>query len=204
MNDHYFTSKPRARHNRKEFTAELRGKTYIFQTDAGVFSKDEIDLGSRILIDSLDLKQGDTVLDLGCGYGPIGIAAADLVGPSGRVYLIDVNERACELARENLAKNGIRHAEVLVSDELGALPHDLQFDWVLSNPPIRAGKAVVYQLLTDAYHRLRPGGCLMAVIRTKQGAKSLETYLRDLAGNCETVAKKAGFRVLKCCKQLHT
>jgi len=128
MNDHYFTSKPRARHNRKEFTAELRGKTYISQTDAGVFSKDEIDLGSRILIDSLDLKQGDTVLDLGCGYGPIGIAATDLVGPSGRVYLIDVNERACELARENLAKNGIRHAEVLVSDGLGALPHDLQFD----------------------------------------------------------------------------
>ena len=203
MNDHYFTSKPRAQHQIQEFSTELRGTTYVFTTDSGVFSKDEVDLGSRILIDTLSLEPGATVLDVGCGYGPIGMVAAQLVGPSGFVYMVDVNERACELAKENLAKNGIKHAQVLVSHGLSALPSDLTFDWVLSNPPIRAGKDVYYKILTDAFHALKVGGCLMVAIRTIQGAKSLAAYLETLAGHCETIEKKAGFRVLKCCKQLH-
>jgi 16S rRNA (guanine1207-N2)-methyltransferase len=129
------------------------------------------------------------------------MAAATLVGPEGQVYMVDVNERAVELARKNLSQNAIKNAQVLVSDGLEAVAN-LKFDWVLSNPPIRAGKGVFYPLLTEAYKALNPGGCLLVVIRTKQGAKSLENYLRELAGNCETIQKKAGFRVLKCCKQL--
>lgn len=203
MNDHYFTSRPSAEHEYREFTAELRGKSYLFTTDAGVFSKGEVDLGSRILIDALDLPEGAVVLDLGCGYGPIGMAAADLVGPTGRVYLVDVNERAVELARRNLEQNGITNAQVFLSNGLDAL-EGVTFDWVLSNPPIRAGKKVFYPLLAEAFAALNPGGCLVVVIRTKQGAKSLENYLADLAGNCSTIAKKSGFRVLKCCKHLST
>ena len=204
MNDHYFTSKPSAKSEPREFAVELRGRTYSFLTDAGVFSKDEVDMGTRILIDTLSLKPGETVLDLGSGYGPIGMVAATLVGPTGRVYMVDVNERACELARKNLIRNGIDHAQVFLGDGINALPENVGFDWVLSNPPIRTGKAVVYPLLTEGYHALRPGGCLVVVIRTKQGAKSLEGYLQDLAGHCDTIEKKAGFRVLKCCKPLHT
>ncbi len=204
MSDHYFTNEPSAKHAPREFEAKLRGKSYTFQTDAGVFSKGEIDLGSRILIDTLPCQAGETILDLGCGYGPIGMVASTLVGTSGEVHMVDVNERAVALARENLAKNGIENAKVMVSDGLNGLPPDLTFDWVLSNPPIRAGKLVIYQLLTDAYHRLKPSGCLLVVIRTKQGAKSLESYLTELAGECVTIEKKAGFRVLKCCKHLHT
>lgn len=199
MTEHYFTNRPSAKHQPHEFAAELRGRIYLFQTDAGVFSRDEIDLGSQLLIDSLPCQPGDTVLDLGCGYGPIGMVAASLVAPSGQAYLIDVNERAVELANKNLANNGLTNAQALVSDGLEAVGH-LQFDWVVSNPPIRAGKRVFYSLLTDAYRALKPNGCLLVVIRTKQGAKSLENYLRDLAGNCETIQKKAGFRVLRCCK----
>lgn len=201
MTDHYFTSQPSAKHQPFEFEAELRGRKFFLETDAGVFSKGEVDLGSQILIEALPCRPGSTVLDLGCGYGPIGMAAATLVGPTGQVFMVDVNERAVELARKNLAKNKIENAQALVSDGLSALP-DRQFDWVLSNPPIRAGKAVIYPLLTSAFDALKAGGCLLVVIRTKQGAKSLETYLQDVTGHCETIEKKAGFRVLKCCKQL--
>lgn len=202
MADHYFTSQPSAKHQLQEFTATLRGRSYRFTTDAGVFSKDEVDLGSQILIDSLLCKAGDIVLDLGCGYGPIGMAAANMVGPSGQVFMVDVNERAVELANKNLRDNGVQNAEALVSDGLEALPGKT-FDWVLTNPPIRAGKAIIYPLLEEAYQALKPGGCLLVVIRTKQGAKSLEAHLQDVMGHCETIQKKAGFRVLKCCKQLH-
>lgn len=199
MNDHYFTPQPGTEHRPYEFQAELRGRTYSFQSDAGVFSKGGVDLGSRMLIDSLPLQGGEVVLDLGCGYGPIGIVAAELVGPTGQVYMVDVNERAVDLARRNVEANGITNAHVVVSNGLAALS-GLSFDWVLSNPPIRAGKKVFYPMLTDAYHALKPGGCLLVVIRTKQGAKSLQAYLAELAGNCTTVAMKGGYRILQCCK----
>jgi len=203
MTEHYFTAKPGAEHRPFEFQADLRGKTYRFQSDAGVFSKGEVDFGTRLLIDCLELRPGQVVLDLGCGYGPIGMVAADLVGPAGQVYMVDVNERAVELARRNLAANGIKNAQVLVSHGLAAL-QGLSFDWVLSNPPIRAGKKVVYPLLAEAYQALKPAGCLLVVIRTKQGAKSLQAYLEGLAGSCDTVDMKGGFRVLRCCKHPRT
>lgn len=202
MTEHYFTSKPTSEHKVFHFTAVLRGKEYVFQTDAGVFSRREIDRGTQLLIESLLCKEGDVVLDLGCGYGPIGIAAGDLVGPKGHVYLVDMNERAVELASENLKANQVTNGTALVSDGFRSLPEDLQFDWVVTNPPIRAGKAVVYGLLDDAYESLKPGGGLMVVIRTKQGAKSMERYLTDLFGNCETVNRGSGFRVFSCCKHL--
>lgn len=199
MSEHYFSRRPTAEHRPDRFSAELRGRLYHFETDAGVFSKSEIDRGTQLLIDNLDLTPGQTVLDLGCGYGPVGIAAAHLVGNQGRVYLVDVNERAVELARINIEANGVLNAEALVSDGLQALPKKT-FDRVVSNPPIRAGKRVVYALLAEGYAALRPEGCLLVVIRTKQGAQSLKAYLEDLAGNCETVERKSGFRILKCCK----
>jgi len=200
VSEHYFSKKPAAEHRPGEFSAELRGRLYHFQTDAGVFSKNEIDRGTEILLDNLPCGPGEVVLDLGCGYGPIGIVAADLVGPYGKVYMVDINERAVQLAQANVGKNGVSNAQVVVSDGLAALPGKT-FDWVVSNPPIRAGKEVVYHLLTQGFAALRPSGCLLVVIRTKQGAKSLQAYLQDLAGSCETVERKSGFRVLKCCKQ---
>jgi len=199
MSEHYFTQKPTVETRPEVFTAVLKGREYLFRTDAGVFSKKEVDRGTQILINKLNCRLGETVLDLGCGYGPIGMVAAVLVGQEGHVYMVDVNERAVELARANLKLNEIYNATVLVSDGLEALPGKT-FDWVVSNPPIRTGKKVVYPLLKSGYDALRPGGCLLVVIRTKQGAKSLEAYLKELAGNCETVERKSGYRVLKCCK----
>ena len=113
MSDHYFSQTPQSEHDIKEFEAVLRGKPYIFQTDAGVFSRTKVDKGSLLLINNLLCEPGETVLDLGCGYGPIGIAAADMVGPEGHVYLTDVNQRAVELTKTNLRLNGIVNATVL-------------------------------------------------------------------------------------------
>lgn len=199
MSEHYFTSQPRAEHKPLCFKATLRDREYTFHTDAGVFSKDEIDLGSKILIESLPANLGETVLDLGCGYGPVGMVAASLVNDHGRVYLVDVNERAVDLANKNIKANKISNAQASVSDGLQNLA-GYKFDNIITNPPIRAGKKVIYPMLADAYDALKPGGCLFVVIRTKQGAKSLESHLQGLSGDCSTIQKKSGFRVLKCCK----
>ncbi|HBG00642.1 MAG TPA: 16S rRNA methyltransferase [Firmicutes bacterium] len=200
---HYYSPNPHLPHEKTVIEYTVEGRRLRFVTDAGVFSRQKVDYGSSVLIRTLPPLTGE-VLDLGCGYGPIGIVAATLVGPKGKVCMVDVNERACELARENLAKNEIKNAQVFVGDGVKALPASCGFDVVLSNPPIRAGKSVFYPLLAEAFDALKPGGCLFVVIRTKQGAKSLATYLKELAGACDTIAKKAGFRILKCCKQLHT
>jgi 16S rRNA (guanine1207-N2)-methyltransferase len=181
MTDHYYTHTPHSQHDVREFTAVLRGREYRFQTDAGVFSRTGIDRGTELLIEALLCGPGDTVLDLGCGYGPIGIAAAQLVGPTGHVYLTDVNQRAVELARTNLRLNGVTNATVLGGKAETEWPPE-PVDWIISNPPIRAGKAVVYGLMDEAYNRLLPGGGLMVVIRTKQGAASLEKHLAGLFG----------------------
>jgi len=200
VSDHYFSQTPQSEHDIKEFEAVLRGKPYIFQTDAGVFSRTKVDKGSLLLINNLLCEPGETVLDLGCGYGPIGIAAADMVGPEGHVYLTDVNQRAVELTKTNLRLNGIVNATVLGGEGETVWP-EVPLDWVVSNPPIRAGKKVVYGLMDEAYQRLAPGGRLMVVIRTKQGAASLEKHLEDLFGSCETVDRGSGFRVFLCRKQ---
>ncbi|HHT72365.1 MAG TPA: class I SAM-dependent methyltransferase [Firmicutes bacterium] len=203
MTDHYYTQSPSSQHDVGEFQAVLRGKEYRFQTDAGVFSRQGIDKGTALLIEALRCRPGDTVLDLGCGYGPIGIAAADLVGPTGHVYLTDVNQRAVGLARQNLRLNHITNATVLGGEEETVWPPE-DVDWIVTNPPIRAGKAVVYGLMDEAYNRLKPGGGLMVVIRTKQGAASLEKHLTALFGGCETIARGSGFRVFFCRKHLHS
>ncbi|HYG58898.1 MAG TPA: class I SAM-dependent methyltransferase [Symbiobacteriaceae bacterium] len=198
MSEHYYTARPETAHDLGQFTATLRDMSFRFMTDSAVFSRDRVDFGSALLIETVDVAPTDTVLDLGCGYGPIGMAAARLAH-QGRVYMVDVNERAAGLAARNLQENHIANAEVRVGDGLKAVP-GITFDKVLTNPPIRAGKAVIYSMIDDAWAALKQGGSIWVVIQTKQGAPSMKKKLKELFGNVEDVEREAGYHVFKAVK----
>jgi 16S rRNA (guanine1207-N2)-methyltransferase len=195
MTDHYYTARPEAAHEEAEFTATLRGMTLQFHTDAAVFSRDRVDFGSALLIEAMQIEPGDTVLDMGCGYGPIGLVAAKLA-VQGRVYMVDVNERAAGLARRNLAENGAENAEVRVGDALEPV-RGIAFDKVLTNPPIRAGKATIYRMVDEAFEALKPGGSIWVVVQTKQGAPSMKKKLTERFGNVADVDREAGYHVFQ-------
>lgn len=197
--EHYFTAKPSSKTSPRELKAVLRGESFRFRTDAGVFSRGRIDPGTRLLAESFAVEPDATVLDLGCGYGPLGIVAARLT-PRGRVYMVEINERAAALARENLRLNGITNAEVRVGDGFAPVA-DLSFDLILMNPPLRAGKRVVYPLVEEAFRHLRRGGSLYLVVRTRQGAGSLKEHLRSVFGNGEDVERGGGYRVLRAVRE---
>lgn len=195
MTEHYYTAKPRAAHRPGEVVETLRGREYVFLTDAGVFSRGRIDPGTRLLIEHLPLPAEGDVLDVGCGYGPIGLVIA-AESPEARVLMVDVNERAVDLARRNLARNGVDNAEVMAGDGVAATG-ERRFSLIVSNPPIRAGKRVVYPWVDEAHARLVPGGRLLMVIRTSQGAKSLARKFSEVFGNVSERAKGGGYRVLE-------
>ncbi|MEK8216490.1 class I SAM-dependent methyltransferase [Paenibacillus sp. FSL L8-0463] len=195
MSQHYYSQQPEARHDRRTLSTVLRGKTLRFTSDAGVFSKGDIDHGSRVLIETMDIPDGSAVLDVGCGYGPIGISAAFLT-PGGHVTMIDINSRAVELARENAQHNGIRNVTVMESDVLSAVKGQ-KYDVILTNPPIRAGKAVVHRIFEEAYEHLNEGGSLWIVIQKKQGAPSAAAKLESLFTVVEEVGKDKGYRIIR-------
>ena len=193
MNDQYYTADPTSESRPVPCAFPYRGYGLNFMTDAGVFSKGELDVGSRLLLDALPALTGD-VLDLGCGWGAIGVAIAK-ANKAARVTMADVNHRALGLCRENCTRNGVE-AEVLESDGMAAVM-GRTFDAIVTNPPIRAGKQVIYKMFADAAVSLKAGGALYLVIRKQQGAESCVKYLKTLYENVEKLDKSAGFWVLK-------
>jgi len=192
--EQYFTARPAARHRAAEFVDVLRGRSLRFRTDSSVFSRSEVDPGSRLLVDTLEIGPRASLLDLGCGYGPIGLAIAATV-EGAKVVMTDVNRRATALARKNARANGLR-VDVREGDLFEPVA-GLAFDAIASNPPIRAGKPVVHAIVDGAPNHLLEGGSLWFVIRTKQGAPSLREKMRSVFGNAEVVALRGGFRVLR-------
>jgi 16S rRNA (guanine1207-N2)-methyltransferase len=197
MSEHYYTEKPKTASDRKSLTAELRGFKLQLTSDTGVFSRDGVDFGSRVLIERMEIPNNASVLDLGCGYGPIGLTAARLA-PRGHVVMVDINERAVTLARENAERNGIVNISAMQSDIYAAV-EGRRFDVILSNPPIRAGKLVVHRILTEAKDHLNPGGSLWIVIQNKQGAPSAKAKLQEVFGEdaVEEIGKDKGYRVYR-------
>lgn len=199
MSDHYYTSRPTTAHDRRNWEAELHGYKLRFVSDAGVFAKGGVDYGSRTLVEAMEIPVNAEVLDVGCGYGPIGLTAAKLAS-QGHVTMIDVNGRAVELARENARNNKVDNVTILESDLFAALDSTAQFDVVLTNPPIRAGKEVVHAIFEGAYERLRSGGALWIVIQKKQGAPSAKQKLESLFTQVEEVTKDKGYRIYRAIK----
>jgi 16S rRNA (guanine1207-N2)-methyltransferase len=192
---HYFSEKPIAKSDIKIVEDILRGKRLKFKTDAGVFSYGKVDKGTKILVENVIVDKDDDILDLGCGYGVIGIALADEVKS---VTMADINRRAIKLAKENIKLNNLEGCDIrVVYSDLYENVRDREYDKIITNPPIRAGKEVLHRIIKEGKDILKEGGEIWIVIQTKQGAKSLAKYMEEVFGNVETVTIKGGYRVLK-------
>jgi 16S rRNA (guanine1207-N2)-methyltransferase len=193
MTEHYFSRQPAAPSRPVEIETTLRGRTFRFRTDRGVFSYGRLDPGTRLLIEAMEIGPEDTVLDYGCGYGAIGIVAATLAG-RGFVHLVDPNARAVALARANLRLNGIRNARARRGDDLGAVG-SVRFDVILTNPPLHAGWPVVEAMMDQAREHLASGGRFYLVARTDKGAKALARRLGERFAEVGEASKRGGYRV---------
>ncbi|RLE49559.1 MAG: class I SAM-dependent methyltransferase [Candidatus Methanomethylicota archaeon] len=189
---HYFSSKPKPSTTTSLIWLEAYGVQFKFKTANGVFSKGRVDLGSQILIKYLKVPEKGRVLDLGCGYGPIGIVLAK-INPSLEVHMVDINPLAVLLARENAELNNVRNVYFHVGDCLDPVK-SLFFKAIYSNPPLSAGYKVVFRMLSQSYEHLEPDGWLQIVIR--KGVEAISRKLMEIFGNVETVAKESGYRVL--------
>jgi 16S rRNA (guanine1207-N2)-methyltransferase len=192
--EHYFAANPKSEAKFGLIKTRLRGESFKFLTASSVFSKKQVDLGTRILIEAMHLPQKGTVLDVGCGYGAIGIAVA----ASNRrlqVVMTDVNTRAVQLAKQNIKINKVSNAEV----RYGYLYEPViesTFNCVLSNPPVSAGIETVKTIISQAPRIMASKATFQMVIRSKIGSKTLPSVFNDTFDNCEVLARKSGYRVL--------
>lgn len=192
--EHYFSSAPKSDDRFGIIKSSLCGRTFEFLTSSSVFSKRRIDLGTRVLIEAMVLPTSGSVLDLGCGYGAVGITAAK-VNPNLHVVMTDVNMRAVRLARKNIEVNKSSNAEVRYG-HLYEPVEDLRFNCVLSNPPVSAGMDTVKAIVLGAPNVMALAGSFQMVIRSKIGAKTLPETFCQAFGNCEVLARESGYRVL--------
>ncbi len=197
--DHYFSAKPTSPSRRRWVRLAVGDRVFEFATDRGVFSYGAVDRGTRLLLETLEVRPDDEVLDVGCGYGVLGIVAAARA-PQGRAVLVDVNERAVALSRENAQHNRVQNVEVLAGDLYGPV-QGRRFDLVATNPPIRAGRAVLRVLVEGAREHLRPGGRFYLVVRTAQGARTLGRMVSEVFGNVQEVARGGGYRVYRAVRE---
>ena len=192
MSEHYYPPSPSSKHDEHRVEISALGEALSCATDAGVFSRGGLDVGTRILIEALPTLSG-RVLDLGCGWGALGGLLAKKY-PDAESVLTDVNERAVALAERNIRQNGLKNARAVRGDGFESV--EGAFDWILTNPPIRAGKAVIYGLFRAAQRHLAEGGRLVVVIRKQQGAKSAEAFLSEIFPRVEAIDKSGGYWVL--------
>jgi 16S rRNA (guanine1207-N2)-methyltransferase len=194
MDDHYFSADPAVAFRRAPVVADVWGRTLTLTSGSGVFAQGRLDVGTAVLFRETQPPTARGYLDLGCGYGVIGLALAEAV-PGAVVRAVDVNERAVLLANENAAALGLgdRYAAVLPGD----VPPDETYEEIWSNPPIRIGKPALHALLLQWLPRLAPGGRAVLVVGKNLGADSLQRWLGDQGWPTTRSASAKGFRVLE-------
>jgi len=192
---HYFVNQEDLNSEKKEHVVLIKDKKFSFMTDHGVFSKKGLDFGSRLLIESTIDLSFDKALDLGCGYGPIGIILKSF-NFKAMVDMVDINLRAIELAEENARNN---HVTVNVFESNGFDNITSKYDLIVTNPPIRTGKKVIYKMFEDAGQHLTDNGSLYMVIQKKQGAMSAIKFCQTIYKDVQVIKKKSGYMIIKCC-----
>ena len=197
MSNQYFENNKDLISEPKEITYYYRGKTINLTSDNGIFSKDSVDFGSSLMLKSITEFDKKTILDVGCGYGVIGITLA-IFNPEATVTMVDVNLRALELSRSNALKNGVNN--VVIKESFAYQNIDGKFDMIVTNPPIRAGKAVVHEILEGSFEHLNDDGVLYVVIQKKQGAESAVKKLQTLYTVVDKITQDKGYWILKCKK----
>lgn len=195
----YFDSKPIVASKERELTYEFLGRKLSFISDTGVFSKTRIDVGTSILLGTIvPLRLSGRILDLGCGYGVIGITIAS-TSADARVVCADVNERAVSLAKRNAQRLHVdSQVETIVSDRFTNIKG--QFNTIVINPPIRAGKKITYSMYDGAYQSLIDGGSMFIVIRKAQGAPSALEYLESVFSSVNVINKSKGYWIIQAIK----
>ena len=193
----YFAENPDAEHDIHELNVQLLGQNMTFLTDAGVFSKKMIDYGSQTLLKCLDFHKQESVLDVGCGYGTLGLTL--IKAKEVRATLVDINQRALDLARQNADRN-----QVLATIFQSNIYQNVEgrFHHIISNPPIRAGKQIVHEVIAGSHAHLLDGGDLTIVIQKKQGAPSAKAKMEEVFGNCEILKKDKGYYILRSRKEI--
>ena len=193
MTEHYFSGDPTVAYAPRTVRLVVDGRAVSLQSSSGVFSAQHLDAGTRILLDAVPSLPADaTVLDLGCGYGPIACAAA-LRAPAATVWAVDVNSRARELTATNAEAHGLSTVRVGAPDDV---PGDVLFDVIWSNPPIRVGKAALHTILLQWLARLAGGGVAYLVVARNLGADSLAVWLVEHGWACARLTSRQGYRVL--------
>lgn len=190
---HYFTNEENLKSEIEKVIAEINGIPFYFYTDNGVFSKGELDFGTELLLKNFkyDNPSNKTLLDIGCGCGPIGIYASHL---GFAVDMSDVNKRAIHLSKMSLKEQGL-NANVFESDAYKNITN--KYDYIVSNPPIRVGKEKLYEIVMNAKDHLKEGGSLWIVVRKQQGAESMLRDMKNVYKTVEVIAKKKGFFIIK-------
>jgi len=190
--DHYFAEQPSSGSAPTTHEVRVRKLQLTLAGDRGVFNQGDLDWGTRVLIENADVPSGGVLLDLGCGGGAIAAALAKL-RPDAEIWAIDINERAREVTQRTLALNSITNVRVASPD---AVPPDLRFDGIWSNPPIRVGKSELHQLLESWLARLTPSGCADLVVHKNLGSDSLARWLESLGYAVQRHTSKQGYRIL--------
>ena len=196
--NHYFSEKPEIKSEKKTIKYTIQNKKFEFITDNGVFSKSKVDFGTDLMLNEFLKKNRGLevekikILDIGCGYGVVSVILKSFY-PEISITLSDVNERALKLSEENLKKYGINDYHIIKSSAFEKITE--KFDVILSNPPIRAGKDIIFKIYLEAYEHLNENGQFYCVIQTKHGAKSTQKKLMEIFGNCDTVTIDGGYRI---------